>query len=243
MQQLRVCLGRAPKQNRYAFGVEQGAIELDSALRECTRERLAAFETHRIAKGAHRHAAVAVALVEEGLGAQWPGLVSPSSWSRGAALLLTRRAASLQRHAGQWALPGGRVDEGEDAVQAALRELHEEVGLRLGPGAVLGLLDDYATRSGFVITPVVVWAGEARDLVPQESEVASVHRVPLHEFQRPPMLEPSDAEPGREILRLPFGHHWIAAPTAAVIHQFCEVVLAGRPTRVAHYDQPPFARR
>src|ERR1700761_1339988 len=73
-------------------------------------------------------------------------------------LLITRRAARLRAHAGQWALPGGRRDAGETAVEGALRELAEEVGLELGPGAVLGLLDDYVTRSGSVMTPVICWA-------------------------------------------------------------------------------------
>src|SRR3954451_12457519 len=75
----------------------------------------------------------------------------------GTAFLLTRRAASLRAHSAQWALPGGRCDPGETQAQAGLRELHEELGLELDEGDVLGLLDDYPTRSGYLITPVVVW--------------------------------------------------------------------------------------
>ena len=159
-------------------------------------------------------------------------------------MLLTRRAATLSNHAGQWALPGGRIDEGESPEAAALRELHEEVGLHIAPSEVLGTLDDYVTRSGFVITPVVVWAGTAATLVPHPAEVASVHRIPVGEFMRAdsPVLEPSE-DAGRQILRMPIGHSWISAPTAAVLYQFCEVGIAGRSTRVAHFDQPLFARR
>src|SRR3981189_99858 len=91
-----------------------------------------------------KRAAVAIVLVE----AEAHG---------GTAFLLTRRAASLRSHRSQWALPGGRCDAGETPVMAALRELHEEIGLELGEGDVLGLLDDYPTRSGYLITPVVVW--------------------------------------------------------------------------------------
>ena len=220
------------------------AMQLDESLRESVRSRLRSFESRRAGHATHHAAAVVVALVEEGLGAVVDGLSAPSQWSREAALLLTRRAAGMTRHAGQWALPGGRIDQGESAEEAALRELHEEVGLRLEPAEVLGTLDDYVTRSGFVITPVVVWAGTAAELVPNPAEVASIHRIRMREFMRDdaPLLEPSE-EPGRQILRMPVGRHWIAAPTAAVIYQFREVGIAGRSTRVAHFDQPVFARR
>src|SRR5438270_7007655 len=109
-------------------------------------------------------AAVAIAVVEAG----------PEG---GTALLLTLRAAGLRSHRGQWALPGGRCDENETPVMAALRELHEELGLELGPDDVLGLLDDYPTRSGYLITPVVVWAKAGAAISPNPEEVASVHRI------------------------------------------------------------------
>ncbi len=101
----------------------------------------------------------------------------------GTALLLTRRAAGLRSHRGQWALPGGRCDEGETPVVAALRELHEELGLELGPDDVLGLLDDYPTRSGYLITPVVVWAAKGAVITPNPDEVASVHRIALARYR------------------------------------------------------------
>ena len=94
-------------------------------------------------------------------------------------LVITRRAAGLRAHAGQWALPGGRLDAGEGPVEGALRELHEEIGVDLGPGAVLGLLDDYVTRSGYVMTPVVCWAGPVAGFAGSEPEVAAVFEVPL----------------------------------------------------------------
>lgn len=216
----------------------------DRSLRERVQRALAAFAVQRAAVGAERRAAVAVVLLEEGEGADIDGLAKPQGWSRAAALLLTRRAASLQNHAGQWALPGGRIDEGETAEAAALRELREEVGLMLTPADVLGPLDDYVTRSGFVISPLVVWGGEAAHMVADPAEVASIHRIRAAEFLRAdaPILDPSE-EPGRQILRMPVGDRWIAAPTAAVLYQFRELCLLGRPTRVAHFDQPLFARR
>lgn len=216
----------------------------DVALREHIRRHLGAFELHRAIPGAHRVAAVAVAVAEEGGGAHLDGVAAPRGWSREAALILTRRALHLRNHPDQWALPGGRVDGDESAERAALRELAEEVGLELAPDAVLGRLDDFVTRSGFVITPVVVWAGSARTLVANPQEVASIHRIPVHEFMRPdaPWLS-REEESEQPVLRMPVGNTWIAAPTAAVLYQFRELCIAGRATRVAHFEQPLFARR
>ncbi|MCW5633923.1 MAG: CoA pyrophosphatase [Rubrivivax sp.] len=218
---------------------------LDPSFRAQLLQRLQSFEVRPLPHEGLRHAAVAMALVQEGTGAGIPGLEPGGpAWSEAPALLLTRRSATLRAHAGQWALPGGRIDEGETAEAAALRELHEEVGLELAPDAVLGRLDDYATRSGYVVTPVLVWAPLARDLQPNPAEVASVHRLPLAELLRedaPLLNHPKGAE--HPVLRMPVGRAWIAAPTAAFLYQFRELCLLGRATRVAHFDQPFFARR
>jgi 8-oxo-dGTP pyrophosphatase MutT (NUDIX family) len=158
-------------------------------------------------------------------------------------LLLTRRAAGLRAHTSQWALPGGRCDQGESQIEAALRELHEELGLELGPGDVLGLLDDYPTRSGYLITPVVVWASAGAALSPNPEEVASVHRIALKD------IEAADAfdfvtipQSARRVIRFRHAGQFIHAPTAALIYQFREL-LAGRDTRVAELEQPVFAWR
>ena len=155
---------------------------------------------------------------------------------------MTTRAASLSSHAGQRAYPGGRVDCGETAEQAALRELHEEVGLALDGGSVLGRLDDYPTRSGFVISPFVVWGGKDVELVANPAEVELIHRIPLQELMREeaPILD-SIKESRHPVLRMPLGEDWFAAPSAAIAYQFREVALLGRSTRVSHYEQPYFA--
>jgi 8-oxo-dGTP pyrophosphatase MutT (NUDIX family) len=202
----------------------------DEALRERARAHLARFERRAVALDGRRHAGVAVVLLPDDEGR--------------ACLLLTKRARGLRNHGGQWALPGGRLDPHETAQEAALRELAEEVGLTLGADAVLGVLDDYPTRSGFVITPIVVWSGVPVTLVPNPAEVASIHRIPLGELDKPdvPRLV-SIPESERPVIQLPLLGSLIHAPTAAVVFQAREVVVHGRPTRVDHFEQPVWAWR
>jgi 8-oxo-dGTP pyrophosphatase MutT (NUDIX family) len=176
-----------------------------------------------------KRAAVAIALVAAGEAAN------------GTALLLTLRAAGLRAHRSQWALPGGRCDDGETPVAAALRELHEELGLELREGDVLGLLDDYPTRSGYLITPVVLWAATSAAISPNPEEVASVHRIALDTIEAPEAFDfVAIPESRRRVIRFHRNGRLIHAPTAALIYQFREV-LAGRETRVAELEQPVFA--
>jgi len=205
-------------------------VIFDEALRERAAAHLAHFARRAAPPDGRRPAGVAVVLLPDE--------------ERRACLLLTKRTRGLRAHSGQWALPGGRVDTGETAEAAALRELAEEVGLVLGDDAVLGLLDDYPTRSGFVITPVVVWGGAHVALTPNPDEVASVHRVPLTELDKPeiPRLI-SIPESERPVIQLPLLGSLIHAPTAAVVFQAREVVVHGRDTRVDHFEQPVWAWR
>ncbi len=204
------------------------ASRFDEALRARVAENLAGFERRPIAPDGRRPAAVAVVLLPDDEGR--------------ACFLLTRRTATLRAHARQWALPGGRTDAGESTAETALRELEEELGLVLTPESVLGLLDDYGTRSGFIITPVVAWAGGPVELAPNPAEVANVYRVPLAELDKPdvPRLI-TIPESDRPVIQIPLLSSLLHAPTAAVLYQIREVVVHGRATRVAHFEQPTWA--
>jgi 8-oxo-dGTP pyrophosphatase MutT (NUDIX family) len=197
--------------------------------RESLVTALAGFERREHPLDDRRHAAVAVVVVDSDHG---PGIV------------LTKRSSRLRAHAGQWALPGGRLDAGESPEDAALRELHEELGLHVtADDAVLGRLDDYPTRSGYVITPVVIWSGLSADaMTPNAAEVASAHVVTPDVLAVEPRFI-TIPESDSPVIQLPMLKTLIHAPTAAVVYQFRELALYGRTTRVDHLEQPVFAWR
>ncbi|HET6817644.1 MAG TPA: CoA pyrophosphatase [Mycobacteriales bacterium] len=158
-------------------------------------------------------------------------------------VILTKRAARMRAHPGQWALPGGRLDSGETARGAALRELHEELGLHLDDTTVLGELDDYPTRSGYRITPVVMWLdGGLGAIDPNPAEVASVHVATWEMLAVEPIFL-TIPESDRPVIQLPMLGTRIHAPTAAVLYQFRELALFGRATRVDGLEQPTWAWR
>jgi 8-oxo-dGTP pyrophosphatase MutT (NUDIX family) len=235
-------------------------ITYDEALRELFRENLAAHHRRTVTDPTKKHAAVAVVLVDSEVGEDRVDPAPVDDWnvgrpipdfnldgrmvdvSGGAAFLLCRRASRLSSHAAQWALPGGRLDPGETAVEAALRELDEELGVRLPESTVLGLLDDYPTRSGYVITPVVIWGGGRLDLRPSPDEVVAVYRVGLHQLLRddsPRFI--SIPESPHPVVQIPLGNDLIHAPTGAVLLQTRWLGMEGRGDPVDGLEQPVFA--
>ena len=213
-----------------AGGGGMNHLGFDDTLRLAITQNLALRVAAPLPARGLKRAAVCVILTDDGNG--------------GAALVLTLRAKHLSAHSGQFALPGGRVEAGESAVDAALREAREEIGLELAPEAILGWLDDYPTRSGYVITPLVVWAPNDAAMSANPTEVAEIYRVHLAELSRPGSPEfVAIAESDQPVIRYPLLGTLIHAPTAAVLYQFMEVAVHGRATRVAHLEQPVWAWR
>lgn len=207
-------------------GEEVGRWPWSTATRRLFAERLREFPRRIVDEPDRREAAVAVALVPDAAGRT--------------AFLLTLRAAHLPRHRGQFALPGGRLEEGETVRDAARRELAEELSVTVEDDDVLGCLDDYPTGSGWRITPVVLWGPDRPKVRPDPGEVARAFVVPLEELAA---AVPESGRPGGPVPSLGIVGTRVFAPTAAMLVQFAEVVLRGRSTRVADFGEPFFARR
>lgn len=255
----------SPRRVYFGGMPQRSHVQFDNDLRTTVARNLAALDTRTHALDGRRHAAVAVVLIDSDAVLHGDDPIDPTDTDRmidlgelpgdsstltgrvdgtagGAAVLLTRRGGHLSAHARQWAFPGGRIDDGETALQAALRETHEEVGMVLTEDDLLGRLDDYPTRSGYVMSPFVFWASSEHEPVANPDEVASVHRIGLHELLRDDSPRFVDiAESDRPVVQVPIGGDLIHAPTGAILYQLRAVGLDGSQTRVDELEQPVFA--
>ncbi|GAB5900285.1 NUDIX hydrolase [Mycolicibacterium mageritense] len=196
-----------------------------TAWTDIVRRNLAGF-TRVPARAAGRAAAVTVCVLDA---------------ERDATILMIKRAPR-GLNSGQWALPGGRIEPGETAVEAAVRELHEEVGLRLTEQDVVGQLDDYVTDSGFVITPVVTMTTGSPRLQRNPAEVHSLHRIALSRLVSAELPRWTTTAAG-PLLQMPLRSNMVVhAPTGAILLQFREVALLGRSISVADLLEPEFTR-
>lgn len=203
-------------------------VNADLLSRAHVESAFADFEPRSVELDGRRLAAVVFALMRDSDGVS----VFP----------LTKRPSKMRAHPGQFALPGGSVDPGETPQEGAVRELSEELGLTATPDDIIGQLDDYVTRSGFVIRPFVVWSGvDVVKLVPNTDEVASLYAVTSAELDVDPRFV-SIEESRNPVVQWPFRTSLIHAPTGAVVYQFREV-LNGRHTRIDNLEQPVFAWR
>lgn len=215
--------GGAPSSAQEPAG-PHGTLVHSASLGALVRDRLSSVQRRVLDGDTLRRAAVAIVLEPDA-----------DQTSR---LLLTRRAHHLRAHAGQWALPGGRCDPGEAAHETARRELEEE--LAISGGEVLGILDDQPTRSGYAITPVVVWMSQMTQPVAVAEEVRSVHALSLRELDaaEPRWLKPDAG--AAAILQMPLLGSTIHAPTGAILLAFRELALRGRHPDLRHVGQPSF---
>ena len=149
----------------------------------------------------------------------------------GPSVLFTRRTDHLDMHAGQISFPGGRLERGEGAVDAALRETEEEVGLLRRHVRLVGRLDTYVTRTGFEVAPLVGLVAPPFPIAPDSFEVAEVFEVPLEFF-----LEPGSRQTHARIYQgrerhfhaFPYKDYYIWGATAGMLVNLVEVLAGGR---------------
>ena len=145
-------------------------------------------------------------------------------------ILLTERASGLRNHSGQIAFPGGRTDpEDPSAIDTALREAEEEIGLDRAFVRPLGFLDPYLSSSNYFVLPVLALVSPDAPLVPNPDEVADVFEVPLS-FLMDEANHELHARSWKGAIRqyyaMPFGRRYIWGVTAGILRNMYERLYA-----------------
>jgi 8-oxo-dGTP pyrophosphatase MutT (NUDIX family) len=150
-------------------------------------------------------------------------------------LWLLRRSEAMRTHGGQIALPGGKREPGDlDFLATALRESHEEIGLRPSDVEVLGVLDDRETITGYLITPYVGWIASPFTPEPRAAEVARVFAVPLAAFAEEPRRTRIPWQgTEREVLSYEVAGEIVWGATASILRHFVELITPS----LARYPQ------
>lgn len=170
------------------------------------------------------------------------GIILVEAQEGKAGFILTRRSRGLRNHSHQYALPGGRIDPGETREETVLREVREEIGISASRNEIIGCLDEYETRSGFSITPIILWVEDLSTMAPEPNEVDEILIIDLAELFRsdsPRWVEINESD--KQVLQLPIRNRLIHAPTAALLYQFREVGITGNLLRTDHIEEPVWA--
>lgn len=148
---------------------------------------------------------------------------------QGVTVLLTERATHLRSHSGQVAFPGGKIDPGEDALEAALREAEEEIGLARKHIEPFAALDPYLSGSGFRITPIVAQIHPPFDLEINHEEVAETFEAPFAFVMDPANHQRQSREwrgATRHFYAMPWESHYIWGVTAGILRNMYERLYA-----------------
>ncbi|MBK8906442.1 MAG: CoA pyrophosphatase [Rhodospirillales bacterium] len=172
-------------------------------------------------------------------------LVPLVDYESGMSVLFTKRTAHLARHAGQVSFPGGRIEAGDGGpVETALRETEEEIGLAPADVEVIGHLDTYVTRTGFVVTPVVGIVQPPCTLTPDPYEVAEIFEVPLAFLLDPVNHRRCSREfegVTRHFYAMQYGGHFIWGATAGMLIDLYEVLTTPEAATVSDRSPAPAA--
>ena len=165
------------------------------------------------------HAAVLVPLFKKGDGCH---------------LLFTKRSDQVKYHKGEISFPGGVVDEEDlELINTALREAHEEIGLKQNDVQIIGILDDIVTITEFIVTPIVGLFPYPYSFEVSEVEIAELIEVPLSSLLHKECFSEKEIIRGGQkevVYAYQYGEHIIWGATARILKQFLDLIPSTRDT-------------